>query len=254
MSKKSKKLLIGLVALALLVWLLPHIVNAQTFDIKKGIVGNLSADCQKYGNCGFCDWIDLFVILQKVILSLFGGIALILMVWAGQGLITAAGNETKIKESKKLIGTTIIGILVVLAGYFLVNVIIGVLFTPAGTTTGLLTSLKDGTSWAQAYCRQPTDANFCQNRTGGTPCVIQGISGYCSDTEKKCITACDYKLGGNNSGYTCRNITTCAGLSAISDLQDKIDACTGTEAGGGDNKCAKFLCPGDNTNVCCTNN
>ena len=115
-------------ALLLVVLVLPSMVGAQTFDIKKGIVGNIS--CAADGSCGFCDWIDLFVILQKVILSLFGGLALIMMIWAGQGLITAGGNETKISESKKLIGTTILGVVIVLAGYFLVNVLIGILLTP----------------------------------------------------------------------------------------------------------------------------
>src|SRR3989338_11082569 len=105
MFKLNKKFWI-ILALLLVVLVLPSMVGAQTFDIEKGIVGNIP--CAADGSCGFCDWIDLFVVLQKVILSLFGGIALILMVWAGQGLITAAGNDTKIKEAKKLMGTTVI--------------------------------------------------------------------------------------------------------------------------------------------------
>ena len=175
MFKLNKKFWI-ILALLLVVLVLPSMVGAQTFDIKKGIVGNIS--CAADGSCGFCDWIDLFVILQKVILSLFGGLALIMMIWAGQGLITAGGNETKISESKKLIGTTILGVVIVLAGYFLVNVLIGILLTPSGTTTGLKTILN-GSAWAQTYCRKPSDPNYCKGQPEGRACITNGQAGVC---------------------------------------------------------------------------
>jgi len=65
---KNKIFWIGLIIILFLV-IVPVVVNAQ-FDINNGIVGNLAnKECSVKGNCGFCDWIDLFLVLQKVILS-----------------------------------------------------------------------------------------------------------------------------------------------------------------------------------------
>ncbi|MFH1866943.1 MAG: pilin [Patescibacteria group bacterium] len=241
----KKKLLIMLVLMAVLM-LLPAITSA--FDIKLGIVGNIgSAECRELGNCDFCDWIDLFVVLQKVILSMFGGLALIFMVWAGQSLIVAGGNEEKIRQAKKLIGSTILGVVIVLAGYFLVNIIIGILITPVQQQRSGLATAIHGSEWARAYCGSPIQSDFCTNRSDGTNCVIHGVNGFCSN--KICISACKYKLG--NSGFNCLDITTCGELPAGTN-DEKLAACTGTESDQGITECVTGLCPGDNYQVCCT--
>ncbi|MFH1112258.1 MAG: pilin [Patescibacteria group bacterium] len=171
MNKQKRNRLILVILLgAVVLMVLPAVANAA-FSISKGIVGNLSPACQESGTCGFCDWIDLFMILQKVILSLFGGLAVVLMIWAGQGLITAAGNEEKIKQAKNLMLSTVIGIVMVLAGYFLVSLVIGILLRPANADPkqGLPVTIF-GVNWSNAYCRDMGDPKYCESRSEGTSC------------------------------------------------------------------------------------
>ncbi len=54
-----------------------------------------------------------------IALSFLGVIFLILMIWAGFGWMTAAGDEEKITKSKETIRSAIIGLIIVIAAYAL---------------------------------------------------------------------------------------------------------------------------------------
>ncbi|MFA4818280.1 MAG: pilin [Patescibacteria group bacterium] len=112
----------------------PSPALAQTFELKKGIVGNLPEACQATGNCTMCDFVSLFVVLQKVILSIFAGLALVMLIWGGQSMVFAAGNQEKFTAGRKLITSTLLGVLIILAGYLLVVALYGILTTPVGKT------------------------------------------------------------------------------------------------------------------------
>lgn len=190
--------------------------NAWAFDIKQGIVGNLSASCRVDGDCTWCDFVHLFVTLQRVILSLFGGLALIMIIWGGTGILTSAGNTQKVAEGKKLIVSTLLGVVIVLAGYFLIVVTVFVLATPRDTATGKalpipVTSMFSGDAWKLAFC--PTTVTDCERQYG-------------------------------NQGYSCKSIGSCSNTNI-----QTYDDCVGS------NQCVKNLCPGSSTgndaNVCC---
>lgn len=153
-----------LIGLAIIIW--PQAVAA--FDIKQGIVGNLSEKCQLTGDCNWCDFIDLMAILQRVILSIFGGVAIIMLIWAGQSMITASGNQEKVSAAKKLITSTLLGVLIILVGYFLINIVVNVLINPAGRTGAKLY----GDNWFTASCviTDPTNQAYCERKPNGTPC------------------------------------------------------------------------------------
>ena len=199
-------LVLGLTAVVTLA--LPHTASAASaFDLKNGIVGNLSYQCREAGNCTWCDFIGLMLVLQKTILSLFGGLALIMLVWGGQGIITAAGNQEHIKKSKDLITATLLGVAIILAAYFLVNIIVGILITPKGST-GLKTDLF-GSNWWEAQCTI-TDKNapeFCRGKSEGT---------LCGNDDKVCVNdQCILSCAGVESNYagfvgTCSATAPCA--------------------------------------------
>jgi len=173
MNPKVRRALVGLAAAAVTFTVLAPQALAQrpAFDLKLGIIGNLAPQCAEQGKCDFCDFIDLFVVLQKVILSLFGGLALIMILWAGQSIITAAGNQEKVTAAKKLITSTLLGILAVLAGYILIMFLVTLLISPSsGMQSGVFTSL--GPEFWNAYCKAPkqTDADYCQKVPQGTSC------------------------------------------------------------------------------------
>lgn len=190
---KHKIIWLGLMV-AILMALAPVIAQAQ-FDINQGIVGNLfNEQCRVKGDCGFCDWIDLFVVLQKVILSLFGGLALVLLVWGGQGLITASGNEENIKKAKDLIGSTILGVVIILAGYFLVNVVLVILLTKPQAGS-LPTDQLFNANWVTAFCKDPAGPEYC--------------------AEQKKLLGSGFKDGEVACGSTSNGAKVCRGTACV---------------------------------------
>jgi hypothetical protein len=224
---------VGLFALPLLVGAEGEVTN---FDIKKGIVGNLGEQCREYGNCTWCDFIGLFIILQKVILSLFGGLALVMIIWGGQGMMMSAGNQEKFTEGKKLVTSTLFGVFIILAGYLLINILVAILSNPA---SGNLSDDKKPkpslltTSWWQAKCITPTT---CNSTNEGKSCDLPDkTKGVCF--QNSCVTKCAQKYGG--AGYACKNVTNCSKVNTLA-------TCTGEVA-----SCYTGLCPGETEIVCC---
>lgn len=60
----------------------------------------------------------------KVVLSLLGLVAMVLIVVAGVQWMTSAGNEDKIKAAKKLMTSALIGMVIIILAYALTNFII----------------------------------------------------------------------------------------------------------------------------------
>lgn len=67
------------------------------------------------------------------IISIFGSIALIMIIFAGFRYLTAGADESKAGEAKKMLTWTIIGIAIVLGSAAIVNELISA-FTTAPTT------------------------------------------------------------------------------------------------------------------------
>ncbi len=237
----SRKYIILSVLSIIFVAFFAYVLPVLAFDLKLGIVGNLPYECRVNGNCGFCDFIDLFIILQKVILSLFGGLALIMIIWGGINIITSAGNSQKMAEGKKLIFSTLLGVLIILGGYFLIAILVTIMASPSSPdgvnknnpTSGIL--VWQG-NWLKAFCADKTDTDFCKTRTDGTPC---GVRGKCQGGQ--CISACEYDYG--REGYKCKNINTCQENNAIGGNPANCNANT---------LCYRGLCPSNEiTEVCC---
>jgi uncharacterized membrane protein len=142
MENKLSKLLILLILIILIV---PQLALAQ---------GLLPA-CTKSGNCGFCDILATGVNIFRYLLGSLGGIALLLFVWHAFGWITSGGNKEKIEASKKALVHTLIGLVIILASWFLVNLIIMLLVTPVADQQGNVFSQSlfgDSQKWYE-YCK-----------------------------------------------------------------------------------------------------
>ena len=208
---------------------------AQAFDISKGIVGNLPQACAEQGTCSFCDFVGLFVVLQKVILSIFGGLALIMLIWGGQGFIMAAGNQEKITASRKLIVSTLMGVGIILAGYFLISIMFFLLTKPTNQTLPNYVALSESWWKNQLGCALPTDAEFCKDKPDNTECVlVQNTyqdNGRCQN--KKCVSLCNLTITNGD----CQTAGAC-GLTAAN-CKDAPD------------RCKVGLCGGPADRVCC---
>lgn len=120
-----KKLLIGTMSL---VWIMgltmmsPIGVSAQMDS--SDLWGEGVADT--YTDEGFSET-DPRQTISKIIkigLGFLGSIAVILIVLAGFKWMTAAGNEDKIAESKKLMSAAVVGLVIILMAFALTNFVI----------------------------------------------------------------------------------------------------------------------------------
>ncbi|MBI5037529.1 MAG: hypothetical protein HZC01_02395 [Candidatus Kerfeldbacteria bacterium] len=82
------------------------------------------------GDCGLNSFVQLFVNLANVGLKILPYIAILMMMWAGFNLIQSGGNPEKIQEGKKMIGSVVLGVLIVTIlawawSYFVVSILTG---------------------------------------------------------------------------------------------------------------------------------
>ena len=142
---KSKKIISS--ALAIIVILLIPLAS-QAIEL-------IPAECTSsdpLAKCGVCQLIQVGINFVQILFGLMGGIALIMLIWAGFGLVMSAGNPEKINANKKIVMGTIVGILIMLFAWEAVNVgvlmftgqtdKVGKIFTAPGST---------GQAWAE-FC------------------------------------------------------------------------------------------------------
>ena len=121
-----KNWLIGLMSLVWAAGLLsvaPTAVQAQ--NINSGdLWGN--GVVNSYTNNGFSttDPRQTVAKIIKIALGFLGSIAVILVVLAGFKWMTAAGNEDKIAESKKLMTAALVGLVIILLAFAITNFVI----------------------------------------------------------------------------------------------------------------------------------
>ena len=113
MSKRSLYILVGFFMLALLV--MPAWQFAQALDLG----GN-------YINIGVPqkDPRVLAIDIIKIALEFLGLIALVLVLLAGFKWMTAAGNEEKVEEAKKLLWAGIIGLVIIVSAFAVANFVL----------------------------------------------------------------------------------------------------------------------------------
>jgi type IV secretory pathway VirB2 component (pilin) len=121
-----KKFFVGLMSLAWavsLMSLVPATVQAQNIT-SNDLWGNGTAST--YQNQGFSstDPRQTVAKIIKVALGFLGSIAVILIVLAGFKWMTAAGNEDKIAESKKLMAAAFVGLVIILTAFALTSFVI----------------------------------------------------------------------------------------------------------------------------------
>jgi len=64
------------------------------------------------------------VSLVKLMMTFLGIIAVVIMLFGGFKWMTAAGNEDKVAEAKKLIAAGIIGLIIILSAFLIVNFVV----------------------------------------------------------------------------------------------------------------------------------
>ncbi len=110
--------------------LFPVLASAETpggATLPVSADGLLPADCLTTEGCTLCNFIDLFINASNILLALSGTFAILMFVFGGILMITAYGNESRVKWGKDVLVATVVGIFIVLFAWTIVNLMIGAL-------------------------------------------------------------------------------------------------------------------------------
>ncbi|MBU1039083.1 pilin [Patescibacteria group bacterium] len=104
---------------------LPAVALAQTnFGLD-----NLEQDV----NLGNRDLVETIAQIINVVLGFLGVVAVIIILMGGFKWMTAAGNEEKVGEAKKLLGAGVVGLVIILAAFAIASFIINNLSNATGS-------------------------------------------------------------------------------------------------------------------------
>jgi len=138
-TKRPALVIFSIIVLAVLV--LPNLTLAA---------GQILPACADKGDCGLCDIIQTALNIFKIALGLLGAAALLMFVWHGITILTSAGNKEKVSSGFKGMTNTLIGILLILGSWLIVNTVIAI-------ATGNFNNVKTATIFSgQAW-------NVCDN-------------------------------------------------------------------------------------------
>lgn len=110
---------------------------------------------EKYAsNCSLCSFIELFINAADIILGLAGTLALVMFIFGGFVMITAYGKASRVQWGKDILIATVIGILIILLAWTLVNLIILSLY--GGTDLGVFTRITGKSEWSGVCANTPS--------------------------------------------------------------------------------------------------
>ncbi|MFH1226089.1 MAG: pilin [bacterium] len=137
----NKKIFSLLLIITLLIWALPAM--AETLELK----------CDYETGCDLCDAVALIAKVSKFILSITGSLALLIFVIGGLFLIISQGNSNAVNQGKKMIVGAVLGLIIVFAGWGIVNLVI------AGLTGQMSTDVQIAQlftkPWNELECVKP---------------------------------------------------------------------------------------------------
>ncbi|MFA6511763.1 MAG: peptidoglycan-binding protein [Patescibacteria group bacterium] len=184
--------------------------------------------------CGFNDFVQLFVNLINWGLSILTIVALFFFIWGGFTLLISGGRSTHIEEGKKILEGTVIGILVVLTAYVMVNFYISALIGDntasfLGTTvTNPLSPISCVKTFEEKNAREAPGESCSSSSTLGFGCTDAGNDGPVHEAQRilneKCSGICGTVTGcyGNETAHCVRMFQAAQGLNPTG----KIDSDT----------------------------
>lgn len=90
----------------------------------KNFLEKIPDRCIVNGDCTFCDVLKVFATIMQWILSTVAALSLFFVIYGGFDLLTSGGNSEKVDAGKKKLGGAIIGLMVVLGSYLVINAVI----------------------------------------------------------------------------------------------------------------------------------
>lgn len=133
--------------LNILTFLLAKITYAQ--------YGAVLPACTASGNCSLCDFLVTFSNIANYMLTALGSCALLLFVYGGITWLTASGSMERVKKGKDILVNTIIGLIIVLSSWQIINLVISSL-TGTPSAVVIFSNGGNGQPWYN-YCISTLD-------------------------------------------------------------------------------------------------
>jgi Type IV secretion system pilin len=178
--------------------------------------------------CQTCHVVVLVNDVIKFLLYILGVVAAIIIVYAGARLVFSGGNRSAMEEAKSMISSMIIGYVIILAGWLLVDTGMKMLLTDGATKLGV---------WNQVSCVAQPEAEWVGEWTN-PDASLSGSHGW-SSTGARGETSASCIIGGYNGipeSYDCTNkiadCTNSGGKPTIS-VDGRSVTCSPTVYGGG---------------------
>lgn len=102
----------------------PQAVSAQGAQQQPVVVDQLGLSYGEATGLGKADVRTTVGSIINIALGLLGTIALVLVVYAGFLWMTAAGNDDQVGTAKKILGSSIIGLIVILSAYSITRFVV----------------------------------------------------------------------------------------------------------------------------------
>lgn len=81
-------------------------------------------ECAADGSCGLNDFVDIGIVVSRILVGLSGSAALLAFVAGGIMLMLSGGNKTWVDRGKATITGAIIGLVIVLASWVIIGLVI----------------------------------------------------------------------------------------------------------------------------------
>jgi ketopantoate hydroxymethyltransferase len=127
-----KKILIGLAMFALLV--MPSVTLATGNEADALLWGGEQTNVENELGLGAEDPRVIIASIINVVLGFLGIVAVVIIILGGFKWMTAAGNEDKIDEAKKLITAGIIGLVIIMAAWGIATFVMEAVYSATGAT------------------------------------------------------------------------------------------------------------------------
>lgn len=119
-----------------------------------GFIPPCATDPGKEGDCGVCDFIYTASEISRWIFGIMGILALGFFIYAGFLWITSAGTMSKVEQGKKLMVQTIVGVIVIVLAWTIVNFVIANLAGYKDEEKGFLIDLNNSSVEWYNICNQ----------------------------------------------------------------------------------------------------
>ena len=191
-------------------------------------------------DCQACHAVELGQNILNFMVSIASFIAVLTFAYAGFLMVTAAGNEGQISKAKGMFTNVFIGIIIVLAGWLIIDTVMKYLFEGSQLDGSTRTAFGP---WNQIGCvEQPVFVFAREGNAPGATAVVGGVpqEGTYADTDARAaLIAAGVTIvsSGNCSDPSNRTCTSLAGMrqdtvNQVLALKEACPQCTIVVTGG----------------------